>query len=44
MRKRMAENEEIRQNMKIEIDQYERTRVQQENVIAEYERTRVAEL
>ena len=37
LRKRLSENEQIRQNMKAELDQYERTR-------QEYERTRVAEL
>lgn len=37
LRQRLAENEKIRQNMKAELDQYERNRV-------EYERTRVAEL
>ena len=37
LRKRLSENENIRQNMKVELDNYERNRV-------EYERTRVAEL
>ena len=48
LRKRLQENEQIRQNMKAEMDQYERnrleyerSRLQQENVIAEYEKTRL---
>ena len=42
LRKRLAENEQIRQNMKAELDQYERTRVAElsaKNVLIQENRT-----